>query len=641
MNKILQNQIKRATKLDGGLSLDALFQIIQDYYEEIDRERKIKDRSIEMMSQELNELNSQIRKSAEDQVRLIIKNVYEGILFLDESFFPILVNDSTYRIFKIDFEDKKWEELKKKWEQVYKKLNLETGLYNIVNQFELPILDKKHFFELSINPINLFDRSGFIAFLRDITFQKEESLLFEKNQQYLIKKIEKTESDFIYLTKYLEKESKERKAAEASLEFLAYHDPLTGLLNRPAMSEYIENCIKFVQPGDKLALLFIDLEKFKLINDFLGPHIGDELLRRVSIRLENCLKAKGKVSRQGGDEFLVLVQDFQNLNEIRQLCEDITQAIKEPYLVYDHELSIDLNIGIAIYPDDGIDGESLSRSAGVALRKSKDSKEKYTFYNTDMSLELYEQLVLRNWLKLALTNGQLKLYYQPKLHLATNQVKSVEALLRWEHPERGLISPTRFIPIAEQMGLIIAIGFWVFENACIELNNWNLQNPPQIAINLSPIQFNDPNLVRDLEKIVNKYKIKPELLELEITESGIMTDINYTINTLHTLRSMGFTLTIDDFGTGYSSLSYLKRFPVHNLKIDKSFIVDVPYVEKDCALVKSIVQLSKGLGLYVIVEGIEQDDQKEFIESLGVDAIQGFIVSKPISGMELLQKYFL
>ncbi len=217
----------------------------------------------------------------------------------------------------------------------------------------------------------------------------------------------------------------------------------------------------------------------------------------------------------------------------------------------------------------------------------------------------------------------------------------MEALLRWEHPERGVISPARFIPIAEQMGLIIEIGFWVCEKACIELNQWNLQNPPQIAINLSPIQFNDPNLVRDLEKIVNKYKIKPELLELEITESGIMTDINYTINTLHTLRSMGFTLTIDDFGTGYSSLSYLKRFPIHNLKIDKSFIVDVPYVEKDCALVKTIVELSKGLGLYVIVEGIEQDDQKEFIESLGVDAIQGFLVSKPISGAEALKKYFL
>ncbi|MCB1177665.1 MAG: bifunctional diguanylate cyclase/phosphodiesterase, partial [Leptospiraceae bacterium] len=527
------------------------------------------------------------------------------------------------------------------WNQICKILNLKSGIYSILNEFEFELKNKKVFLELNINPVELYEKNGFIAIIRDISIHKEQKIQFEKDQDFLIQKIEKTESDFIYLTKHLEKESNERKAAEASLEFLAYHDPLTGLLNRIAMTEFIENSIKSLGQGELLALLFIDLEKFKLINDFLGHQIGDEILRRVSIRLENCVKSKGKVSRQGGDEFLILINEFQNLKDIIQICEDIIIAISEKYFIFDHELNIDLNIGISIYPEDGNDQDSLIRSAGVALRKAKDSpSEKYKFYNTEMSLELYEQLILRNWLKMALTNGELSLYYQPKLSVSANKIESVEALIRWDHPERGKIPPTVFIPVAEQMGLIIDIGYWVCEKACQEINKWTGSNIPKFAVNLSPVQFSDPLLCEQLSNLIKKYKINPEHLELEITESGVMQDIDYTIDTLFKLKEMGFTLTIDDFRTGYSSRSYLKKFPVHNIKIDKSFIVDVPYVEKDCAVVKAIVELAKSLGLYIIAEGIENEEQLEFLISLGVNSIQGFLVSKPMNGKDLVEKYF-
>lgn len=637
MHKILSRQISRAQKAnsENEFSIDKLLKIIEEFYEEVDRERKIKDRSLELMSDELNELNSEIRAIGEKQLALIMENVEDGIVLLDENFSLLNGNKSFNKLLEIiSKKEEDDDNLKKeKWKQIIEKFDFQNLEFPCRKNLEFFQNQKSFHYEISINPTILFENPGYIGILRDVTQSKELKEKLEKDQEFLIHKIEKNESALIELSDSLDKESSDRKAAEATLEFLAYHDALTGLMNRVAMKEFFDQRITNLKPNQKIAVLFTDLDKFKIINDSLGHHTGDMLLQQVGKRLEQTIGSDGKISRQGGDEFIIILDTIQDTKDIELVCQRLIQEISREYLILDHSLLVDLTIGVSIYPDNGTDFESLVISADTAMYAAKDQGVgKYEFYTTEMSLNVYEQLILGNWLKLALRKNELLLLFQPKYNVKNKIIDSAEALIRWNHPERGIISPMTFIPIAEQSGIIGKIGDWIIEQACVEINHWNLNYfPIRIAINLSPIQFSNPKIHENIETIIKRYQINPNLLEIEITESGVMKDIQYTKKILNRLKDLGVIVTIDDFGTGYSSLSYLKELPVDNLKIDKSFIDGIPNNTKDCAIVEAIVTLAKKLGLYVIAEGVEKVEQKEFLIQSGCDSIQGYLIGKPQS----------
>lgn len=567
----------------------------------------------------------------EDKLQIFINSFIDGIALLDKELNLISNNLNFEKIMRnillgnslVDNPNQfYWEEIKKK-----AKMNQKIFKY----QFEISSEFSLRHFELTLNPCPKIENIAFIALIKDVTVQRQRFLEQNEFQDMLIQKIEKKDKTLSELSVNLKKESAERLQAEQDLEFLAYHDQLTSLTNRLSAKKFFVEKILFENEDKPVAFLFMDLTKFKLVNDTLGHHIGDELLVQLSKRLYDFIGKKGIVSRFGGDEFLIMYTDFISKSELPDICEEIIRKVAEEFLVFDHKLNIETSIGITVYPDDGSDFNTLVQEADTAMYVAKElGPSTAQFYSTEMSLDLYEQLTISNWLKHAPEKNELILFYQPKLELRSNIVNSCEGLIRWKNPIKGLVPPLKFIPIAEQTGIISKIGNWVLKEACREILNWKKENIyMKIAVNLSPYQFNRGNIHKEIKEILEEFKINPELLELEITESGMMRDIQSAIKTMHLFRDIGVTITLDDFGTGYSSLSYLKELPIHNLKIDKSFLNSVPEDNKESSIVKTIIDMSKSLGLYVIAEGVERIEQQEFLYENGCDAIQGYLLSKP------------
>jgi diguanylate cyclase (GGDEF)-like protein len=434
------------------------------------------------------------------------------------------------------------------------------------------------------------------------------------------------------LNSTLKEEIDERKAAETTIEFLAYHDPLTGLMNRVALKNYLTGQLAdALEKNSKIALFFLDLDRFKMVNDSLGHQIGDELLKHVALRIEECLEHKGRVCRQGGDEFILAVPEFKDKEALKELAEKLIHKISENYKIEGHEFNIDTSIGISIYPEHGQDMESLIRNADIAMYTAKDlGRNNYQFYSIEMSLNVYEQLMLESRLKAALKKNEFRVFYQPKVNASTGIIEGFEALIRWIHPEFGMVSPAKFIPIAEQKGYIISIGEWVLKEACAQAKEWSEKGYNlNVAVNLSPLQFNKDSIITDISGALKASELDPGLLELEITESGIMKDADKAIRILDKLKRLGVSVSIDDFGTGYSSLSHLKKFPIQKLKIDQSFVRDIPQDKENMAITRSIVDLAKNLGLKTIAEGVETEEQSEFLKSIGCDQLQGYYFGKP------------
>ena len=424
------------------------------------------------------------------------------------------------------------------------------------------------------------------------------------------------------------------RESEARLNYLAYHDALTDLPNRLLFQDRLQHSMsKARRFAQQVAILFLDLDRFKKINDSLGHEVGDGLLQVVANRLRKCMRHSDTVARLGGDEFVVIMEQFRHMKEVLLVARKILQTLSLPTTIKNHELSVTASIGISLYPDDSEDVEGLMRCADMAMYRAKENdRENYQFYTPEMSQGAVEMLILEGDLRKAMAQNELVVHYQPQFDLVNRRLIGIEALLRWQHPRRGLLTPADFVPLAEETGLIVPIGEWVLRTACAQNKAWQQAgySPFKVAVNLSSLQFGQKNLVHTVNKVLSESGLDPKYLELELTETVVMNDAEAAIAALEALGEMNVTLAIDDFGTGYSSLSYLKRFPIHRLKIDRSFVRECTFNVNDAAIISSIIALAHGMNFEVIAEGVETTEQLHFLRQQGSDGGQGYLYCPPL-----------
>lgn len=436
----------------------------------------------------------------------------------------------------------------------------------------------------------------------------------------------------------------ERKELQDHIQHLAYHDPLTDLPNRAMFNRHLSHAIAQAQRYHKgLAVLFIDLDRFKNINDTLGHNAGDRLLQEMARRITACLRSsdvvarmqdsKDMVARLGGDEFVVLIEEVVDSAHVSYVARKILAAMVKEYPLEDQMIHITASIGISTFPEDGRNEFSLMKHADIAMYRAKDrGKNNFQFYSAQMDLHSAELLALESSLRRGLERDELALHYQAKVETRTGRIIGVEALVRWHHPNLGLISPAHFIPLAEETGLIVPLSKWVLKEACSQNLAWQKQGLPalRIAVNLSARQFADDNLLGDTVTTLDEVGMPPSQLELEITESMMMYNTDKTIQILTELRHLGIRVAIDDFGIGFSSLSHLKQFPIDMIKIDRSFIKDIPGDHADEAITDAIIAMGKSLKIQVVAEGVETAEQLAFLQGRGCDQVQGYYFSRPV-----------
>lgn len=430
----------------------------------------------------------------------------------------------------------------------------------------------------------------------------------------------------------------ERQQAERRLVWMANHDPLTALPNRLLFSDKVTSAVKAAEGTDKLvAVLFCDLDSFKDVNDSLGHPVGDELLQQASERIQNVINNDGLLARLGGDEFTVLLEQRATVREIEVVAQHILRAFRQSFFIDGYEIFSTISIGISLFPEHGHDVISLIQHADVAMFDAKESgKNQIRFYHDDQGSQRYERFSLVNDLRRALEKEELRIHYQPQIDARTGSVMGVEALLRWQHSEAGMISPAKFIPLAEEQGLIVPIGEWVLEEACRRGKAWHDQGMEiQIGVNVAGQQIMHESLLPTVARVIQQSGIRPALLDLEVTENFLLRQPEITIPKLHKLREMGVSLSMDDFGTGFSSLSYLKKLPLNTLKIDQSFVRDIGEDPEGTAIVKAIIVLAKSLGLEALAEGVETSEQLSFLRTHGCHQIQGYYFSRPLPVDEL------
>ena len=438
------------------------------------------------------------------------------------------------------------------------------------------------------------------------------------------------------------------RQAQAHIQYLAHYDALTGLPNRFLMMNRAQQALAQARrEKHQMAILFIDLDRFKIVNDSLGHAIGDQLLTKAAARLRDHLREEDVLARIGGDEFVLLLPNLETGEDASSVASKLVRAITQPFFINEHELSIGMSVGIAVFPNDGADVEELVKHADTAMYSAKEAgRNTWRYFTQQMNDEATARLIMENNLRRALERNELKLVYQPQVSLPSRTIVGVEALVRWEHPEMGLVSPAQFIPVAEECGMIGAIGAWVLETACRQQHEWQRMgfNALTVAINISALQFRHDQFVSSVRQTMEMTGANPHLIDLEITESALMQAGESTFRQLEALRAMGVELSLDDFGTGYSSLAYLKRLPITKLKLDRSFVCDLPGDLEDAAIASATISLARDLGLSVVAEGVEADDQREYLYQRGCTLMQGYLFAKPLAVNEinlLLSKQYL
>ena len=424
------------------------------------------------------------------------------------------------------------------------------------------------------------------------------------------------------------------QTAKAEMDHLAHHDVLTDLPNRMLLQDRLSQAIELARrQGRQLAVMFMDLDQFKHINDSLGHAVGDQLLRSVAQRLVGCVRHSDTISRQGGDEFVLLLPHIEQAEDAARSAQKILAGLALPHNIDRHDLHISASIGISIYPDDGKDVETLVKSADTAMYHAKENgRNNYTFFEQRMNIQAVQRQSTEVSLRRALERQEFVLHYQPKIHLRSGTVVGVEALIRWQHPERGLLLPAQFVSIAEDCGLILPMGRWVLRAACRQARAWLQAGLPPItvAVNTSSLEFHAKDFLENVRVTLNETGLEPHFLELEMTESVLMRDAESTDAVLHALAALGVKLAVDDFGTGYSSLSYLRKFPIDTLKIDQSFVNQMTSNQDDAAIVSAVISMGKSLKQRVIAEGVETPEQYAFLVAQQCDEGQGYYFGRPV-----------
>jgi diguanylate cyclase (GGDEF)-like protein len=428
----------------------------------------------------------------------------------------------------------------------------------------------------------------------------------------------------------------------------ARFDPLTGLPNRSLFHERFDHALYLARRHDqKVALMFLDLDHFKMINDSLGHAVGDELLKEVAAALQDLLRKSDTVARLGGDEFVILIPDVEDVNKLAIVANKVVEAMRQPWKIFEHNFTISSSLGVSVYPNDGEDAETLIKHADIAMYQAKEQgRDGYMFFTKAMNEKLHSDMKLAQDMRASIEDQGFKLFYQPKINTMTRKIVGAEALIRWVHPEDGMISPGTFIPVAENTGLIIALGEWILEEACKQQVSWKEKGllDIQVAVNLSVRQFEHYNLLDMVTQTVERTGINPEKLELEVTESLAVKNMEKNVSTLDDIKKLGIEIAMDDFGTGYSSLSYLKQLPIDTLKIDQAFVRDLPDDNDSAILVNTIIQMGQGFGLNIIAEGVESEEHYQFLLEHNCTQLQGYLFSKPLPAEEfevLLKKEVL
>jgi diguanylate cyclase (GGDEF)-like protein len=451
--------------------------------------------------------------------------------------------------------------------------------------------------------------------------------------------LQQANAHLVIATIEAQKLAEQVQMAKDQLDHLAHHDALTDLPNRMLLQDRLKQAIELARrQGRQLAVMFMDLDRFKHINDSLGHPVGDQLLQSVAQRLLACVRHSDTISRQGGDEFVLLLSFIEHAEDAALSAQKMLASISQPHYIEGHELHINVSIGISIYPDDGRDAENLIKCADTAMYHAKESgRNNYKFFEQGMNDRAVQRQSIEADLRGALERQEFVLYYQPKINLHSGAIVGVEALIRWQHPEHGLILPTQFVSIAEDCGLILPIGRWVLREACLQARIWQQADltPITIAVNTSVLEFRDKEFIENIRETLEDTCLEPQYLELELTESLLMQDAESSDSVLHLLSDMGIKLAIDDFGTGYSSLSYLRQFPIDTLKIDQSFVNHMTSNADDATIVSAVIGMGRSLNKCVIAEGVETSEQSAFLQALHCDEGQGYYFGRPVAADEL------
>jgi diguanylate cyclase (GGDEF)-like protein len=426
-----------------------------------------------------------------------------------------------------------------------------------------------------------------------------------------------------------------RRKAEEKIVHMAYHDALTNLPNRLLFHDRMQHAFtRARETGKQVAIIFFDLDRFKIINDTLGHHVGDRLLRDLARKLKSYVREEDIVARYSGDEFMILMHDITHIDQVTQFAKGIPHVLRDPFVYAGQELFVSASIGIALFPDDGTDPDTLIKNADIAMYRAKEKGgNTFQLYHPEMNRRSLHWLNLEIHLRKAVEKQEFSVYYQPLVDLGTGKICGMESLIRWNHPEWGMISPGEFIPLAEETGLIVPLGNWVLKQACMQTYKWSLMGLPKlcVSVNISMNQFHQPNFIQIIHETLRETRLHPSQLCLEITESVAMKNVSYIMDTMEKLKQLGVQISIDDFGTGYSSLSYLKKFRVHTLKIDQTFIRDITVDEDSAAIVTALIAMSRKLKIKSLAEGVETPEQLRFLKEQGCDEIQGYIFSTPLA----------
>jgi diguanylate cyclase (GGDEF)-like protein len=621
MHKLLAQQIAQAKTERGSIDLDRLIGLVSRAYQDFDRDRRRGERSMSLMVEEIGkvqrdlervvaERTSELRAREADlqaqntRIDAAVSNMSQGLLMFDGDSRLVLCNSRYVEMYRLRPDDvRPGDTLRHLLELRAAAASFSDDIDGYLESLDASVkagTTTSQFLELddgrTIAVVNVpMAGGGWVATHEDIT---------------------------------------ERRRSEMQIAHMARHDALTDLPNRVLLRERLADAIIHVERGQRLAVLCLDLDQFKNVNDSLGHPVGDELLRAVATRLRGCVRETDTIARVGGDEFAIIQTDITDATDAERLARRLCEVVAAPYDVQGHMVMVNTSIGIALAPIDAMDANELLKNADMALYGAKgDGRGVYRFFEPKMDARMKARRALELALRKALANDEFELYYQPAVNLDRQNVDCCEALLRWNHPERGVIMPADFIPVAEEIGLIVPIGEWVIRRACLEASTW--PDDIRVAVNLSPTQLANSLLFPTVLNALTEAQLPAHRLELEITEAVLMQNTEATLRTLHGLRALGIHISMDDFGTGYSSLSYLRSFPFDKIKIDRCFISGLGEGNESAAIVQAVAGLAQQLSMTTTAEGVETRSQLDRVRELGCTDVQGHFYSPPVPAREL------